>query len=305
MSRSDDTPSIERWDHPVSIRMVVIDIDHTLITDDHRLTEHTVRSVRAARQRGVEVVLASSRPPLGMLHYLRTLGLSSPECFIASQGGLIGEWTGEPGEAGQGEQGASVRILHSTPIPRRLAQEVAVAGERAGLSVNWYAGTGWFVPHRDARVDREATVVGVDPMETDLHALARDPEKILLLAPPSVGVDDLREIPLPAGVEATVSNSGYLEVTASGVGKGSAVRIVANGAGVPLAQVMAIGDGENDLGMFAAAGVGVAVANASARVRRQADFVTRSNGDDGVALALDFIAQASVEKATIGLQREK
>ncbi|HEU0256925.1 MAG TPA: Cof-type HAD-IIB family hydrolase, partial [Microbacteriaceae bacterium] len=297
MSRSDDTPSIERWDHPVSIRMVVTDIDHTLITDDHRLTERTVRSVRAARQRGVEVVLASSRPPLGMTGYLGELGLIDPEPFIALQGGLIATLA-DPGTAGDvaaasgaGVAGAGpdLRVLHSSPIPMRLARRVVAVGEAMGVSVNWYSGTRWFVSRYDDRARREAGVVGTEPVETSLASVRHDPEKILFIARDAEGSERLRELPLPAGVEATFSNNGYLEVTAAGVDKGSALRIVANAAGVPTGQVAAIGDGENDLAMFRAAGVGIAPANASAQVRQAAGFVTASNNADGVAVALEAL----------------
>ncbi|HEU0257379.1 MAG TPA: HAD hydrolase family protein, partial [Microbacteriaceae bacterium] len=205
--------------------MVVVDIDHTLITDDHRLTARTVAAVRAARERGVAVVLASSRPPLGMVGYLRELGLTDPEPFIALQGGLIATLAGV------------VRVLHSSPIPLRLARQVALAGEAAGVSVNWYSGTRWFVSRLDERVRREARVVGTRPIEAQLASVRHDPEKILFIAPGGADARGLRKIPLPAGVEATFSNNGYLEVTAAGVGKGSALRIVANGAGVPAAEV--------------------------------------------------------------------
>jgi Cof subfamily protein (haloacid dehalogenase superfamily) len=270
--------NIEAWDNRTPIRMVVIDIDHTLITDDHRLTGRTIESVAAARARGVRIVLASSRPALGMTQYLRPLGLTEPDVFIASQGGLIATLAPR-----------GVRVLHSMPIPLRLAKQVAASGQEAGASVNWYAGTDWFVSRLDQRVRREASVVGIDPVETSLGDLTRDPEKILLIASGPDGAEDLRKIPLPGGVEATFSNNGYLEVTAAGVGKGSALQIVANAAGVATGAVAAIGDGENDLAMFRAAGVAIAPANAGAVVKDAADFLTVTNNDDGVAVALDAL----------------
>ena len=87
-------------------------------------------------------------------------------------------------------------------------------------------------------------------------------------------------------LSATRSNGTYVEITRAGVDKASAVRYCATKLGIDAREVVAIGDGENDLSLFAFAGVSVAPANASSRVLAAASYLTDSNNDDGVATAI-------------------
>ena len=160
--------------------------------------------------------------------------------------------------------------------------------------MSWYAGSHWFVSHVDATIARESQVVRVEPEVADLAALPTPPDKLMVIA--SEGARDrlaaLLRL-LPDTVQAERSNPGYLEITSAGVHKGEAVAWYAARAGVPRASIAAIGDGRNDLPMFAVAGTAVAVANAHPDVLAAADWVTGSNVDDGVADALDRLAAGS------------
>ena len=95
---------------------------------------------------------------------------------------------------------------------------------------------------------------------------------------------------LPNSVDAEVSNPAYLEITAAGVDKATGVRIAAERSGIRLQDVVAIGDGRNDLGLFRNAGGSIAPANADESVLAEADYLTASNDEDGVAIALRWLA---------------
>ncbi|HEX6971560.1 MAG TPA: HAD-IIB family hydrolase, partial [Limnochordia bacterium] len=83
------------------------------------------------------------------------------------------------------------------------------------------------------------------------------------------------------------SKAHYIEVTAPGIDKGRALAALAERMAVPPAQVMAIGDGWNDLGMIEFAGFGIAMGNAPAGVRARAAAVTGTNEEAGVAQAIE------------------
>ena len=85
------------------------------------------------------------------------------------------------------------------------------------------------------------------------------------------------------------SKARYLDVTSLAASKGTGLQAVAVQYGVPRAQILAIGDGRNDISPFAAAGYAVAMGNADAQVRALADLVAPTNDDDGVAWALDHL----------------
>ncbi len=91
--------------------------------------------------------------------------------------------------------------------------------------------------------------------------------------------------PIP-GSECCTSDASYLEFMAEGVNKGAGLRAAAEALGLKSSEVMAVGDGHNDLPMLRWAGYSVAMGNASAEVKSAADFVTESCDNDGLALIL-------------------
>jgi hydroxymethylpyrimidine pyrophosphatase-like HAD family hydrolase len=101
---------------------------------------------------------------------------------------------------------------------------------------------------------------------------------------------------LPDTVHAQISNPTYLEITRAGVDKAAAVQVLCHGMGIEPEQVVAFGDGPNDLGLFAYAGTSIAPANARPEVLGAATFHTASNDDHGVAQALKLILEHNERK---------
>ena len=96
---------------------------------------------------------------------------------------------------------------------------------------------------------------------------------------------------VPAELQAQFSNPNYLEVTAAGVDKGSTLQAHLIDRGLTADQVLCVGDGPNDLGMFAVAGLAAAPANARPQVLAAADLVTEANDEEGVARLLELLTQ--------------
>lgn len=257
------------------IRLVALDVDGTLLTSDHRVTARTVVELARVRARGVEVVLSTSRPPRALLPILAELGLVQPAVFIASQGALTGSY------AASGE----LSVLDREPMPVELARQVVRSAAAAGLSVNWYVAERWLVPGMDHLIGIESATVGTSPEVADLGAEVEGPDKILLLAE-ATRPDISTAVEVPAGLVALASTPTHLEVTRADVDKAGALGRLCAGRGIGAAQVLAIGDGRNDLGMLRFAGIAVAPANAHPEVLAMADLVTEGNDDEGVAHAL-------------------
>lgn len=257
-------------------RLVALDVDGTLLTSRHEVTEATVAALTRVRAAGVEVLLTTSRGPRALEPVLQRTGLLAPAAFVGSQGGI----TGCLGDDG-------LRVLDRRPASLAGARQLVRDALAAGLSVHWYAGEHWFVSHLDRTVEAEIAVVRTEPEVRDLLAEQTPPEKLMLIAPPT-DLAPLRAVSasLPADLQAQPSNPTYLEITRRGVDKGSAVAAYCLRRGIPAAGVVAIGDGPNDLGLFAFAGTSVAPANARAEVLAAATLVTASNDDEGVARAL-------------------
>lgn len=258
------------------IRLVAIDVDGTLLNSQHEVTTATAAAIDRVRRAGVEVVLTTSRPPRALWPILDRLALVEPAEFIASQGALTGRYSAS----------GELRILRRMPMPVELAQQVAAAGDLAGMSVNWFDGERWLVARLDDLICEEAAIVGCAPEVCELSAEREGPDKILLLVDtPGADIADL--LVVPEGLVALASTPTHLEITRADVDKADALSRLCARRGVTPDQVVAIGDGRNDLGMLGFAGVAVAPANAHHEVLAAADLTTASNDADGVARALD------------------
>jgi Cof subfamily protein (haloacid dehalogenase superfamily) len=266
------------------VRLVAIDVDGTLLTSGGEVTSATRTAIAAAQAAGVEVVLASSRGARVLKRLLRRLELLDPAEFIAAQGALVGALASD----------GVLRVTHEAAIPLASAHELVALADEAGFSTNWFRGLDWFVPQMTPVIEAESVAVGERPTVRDLFAVTRAPEKLMLIAEPeSVHRLETLAANLPAGLTAQTSGPTYLEITRSGVDKGSALSRLCTRRGIRAAEVVAIGDGRNDLGMFDFAGTSVAMANAPASVRERSTRITRSNDEDGVAVALNELLAAS------------
>lgn len=263
---------------PISGRACVLDVDGTLLTSSHEVTPVTAAAVTAARARGIRVLLASSRGPQALRAVLEELGTPSGDAYIASQGAVIGRYSPH------GED--DILVQRRMPLAGALALTRTALG--LGIGVSWYAGAAWLVSHVDAAIAREAEIVRDTPVVADLLGQSACPDKLMFISPSG----DPAEVAalaaaVPEGLHGQVSNPTYLEVTATGVDKASAVREWCALAGVAAAEVVAVGDGPNDIGVFGVAGRSFAPANARPEVIAAADAVAPSNDEDGIAWVLE------------------
>jgi Cof subfamily protein (haloacid dehalogenase superfamily) len=261
------------------VRLCVLDVDGTLLDSRHRVSAVTRDALRRARDAGLTLLPATSRGPSALRPVLEEAAAPAGQVFLASQGAVLGRYAGE-----------RLEVLEHSPAPRDDALAVVERAAALGLSVSWYAGEQWLVARVDALVEREAWVTGASPEVADLSEQAAGPDKLMLVAP-DAGQARLAELAdaLPPTLQAQISNPTYLEVTARGVDKAATLRRFCANSGFRAREVLAVGDGPNDLPLFEVAGVSAAPANARPEVLAAADLVVASNDNDGVAELLDRV----------------
>lgn len=233
-------------------------------------------AIAALRERGVIVVLATGRMYVSSRPFALTLGLTAP--LICYQGAMIRELHG------------SQRILRHRPVPLRLAREVARFARERDLTMLVY--------HDDrvytARATDEAAYyaalnrVALTDVGDLTGFLTRRPTKIVFVTGPNGARTVAAELAERwSGVAQVVqSNDRFAELTARGVSKGSALRALARQFGIRRAEIVAIGDHDNDRSLLASAGFGVAMGNAVPELKAIADLVAPSVSEDGVAWAI-------------------
>jgi Cof subfamily protein (haloacid dehalogenase superfamily) len=158
-----------------------------------------------------------------------------------------------------------------------------------GISVGWYIGNDWYIPRLDAALQLEGELTGVMPTVVPaLTHFTEAPHKLLCLAgdPALLPRLSLLANTLPQDCTGQFSYVNYLEITHQGVDKASALLALGQQLGIATAEMVAIGDAENDITMLRLVGFGIAMGNASPEVQAAADWVTDTNNQDGVATAI-------------------
>ena len=264
------------------IRLVVLDLDGTLLAGPRYISERTKQVVTTVKETGVEVVLASARPPRSMRRYHLELGLTTP--VIACNGALLWDMVA----------GIPLRRL---PLEPELARELTATGRELGGIVNLDCDDDWFADSMTDVALENLERFGISPprevgvIDAILES-GRPIDKLFL---------DLRALELPSQVVArsAVSRSfsararlsetvpGIMDVVSLEASKAVMARRLARSLNIPAEQVMAIGDHDNDVSLLRWAGIGVAMGNATADAKIAADAVTSSNLRDGVAEALE------------------
>ncbi|MGC8625421.1 MAG: Cof-type HAD-IIB family hydrolase [Phycisphaerae bacterium] len=264
-----------------AIQLLIADVDGTLVTKDKVLTPRAVAAVAALKQAGIKFAITSGRPPLGMAMLIKPLNITEP--IAAFNGGLF--------------VNPDLSIIDQKVLPTMVAGAVVKAICDHKLEVWIYRGNDWFaLQEHGSHVDRESWTVKFKPkVVSTFDAVLDNVVKI-------VGVSD--DYDLVAHVETQVreqfgdhvsaarSQPYYLDVTHPDANKGQVALRLAKEFNIPTSGIATIGDMPNDVLMFAHSGLSIAMGNAGAQVQRAARRVTKSNDEDGFAIAVEnFILQ--------------
>lgn len=262
-------------------RLIVADIDGTLVTRAREITPGVLGAVRAAQSRGVRVCLATGRIWPSARPYFEHLGADPPA--ILYNGGLVYDFRTD----------TVLRRTHLAYEHARAVLEIlrGIPEVQPHLYVNDRIYTGRINELTD-RYRRKDGVV-VEEVGDLVAFLPRDPMKILIVG----AREDLERVEarirtVPMTINTVFSEETYLEILPAGSSKGVALEFVAAHLGIPPEAVIAVGDNLNDLEMLQRAGVGVAMGNAPEALRRAADVVTGTNDEEGLRDVIErFVLQ--------------
>lgn len=261
-------------DKPSSIALVISDIDGTLITSNHEVTEATKAAAAKLYDRGIELSLASSRPPRSIVPLADALNLRGP--FAAFNGALVVKRNGD--------------VLARSVISPAVIAGVKTIADQFGIAVWLYDELDWWTPWRDAFVDREEHTSGFAPrIEGYAERITRDANKLTVVGKPELVAQAEERVLGELGnqVSASKSKPRFLDVTSNGIHKGTVVVRLAGLLNIQTERVAVIGDGPNDVEMFRQAGVSIAMGQGVDEVREAANYLTTSNDDEGWARGIE------------------
>lgn len=264
------------------IRLIALDIDGTLIGDDHVIPERTIRAVRAAMERDVAVSLVTGRMVSSAMRFARQLGLSGP--LIGYQGGLIRAMP--PIDSPR-----LGRMLLHTPLAAATARAVVTWTREQGLDPHVNHLERFILRSDDPRADDYSAFMGARAeLVPDLIAAIEHPvTKVLAVGEPPLPfeVASLARAAFAGLADVTISHPRFLEFVAPGVSKGRATRWLARHLRIPLAATLAIGDQWNDFEMIAEVGHGAAMPSAPPEVRAAARYIAPPLAEDGAASMIE------------------
>ena len=259
------------------IRMVIADVDGTLVTQEKVLTKRAAEAVLQLQQAGIQFSITSGRPPRGMAMLIDPLKLTQP--LAAFNGGVLIEPDLKT-------------VVDQKYLPAGVPEKVIEAIEKHGLDVWAYTDTGWFVRDPNAaHVAREQWTVKFPP------TVVKTFDGLLSRVAKIVGVSD--DYDRVAQCETDVQQAGgehisaarsqpyYLDVTHPQANKGGVVLAMSKLLNIPAAEIVTIGDMPNDVLMFQKSGTSIAMGNASPEVQASATYVTSTNEDEGFAKAME------------------
>jgi Cof subfamily protein (haloacid dehalogenase superfamily) len=261
---------------PPKISLVAVDLDGTLLNDSKQVSDRTAAAFHGLPARGVKVVIASARPPRSVRHIYKLLNLDTWQ--INYNGALI--WD-EPAQNAVFHRplgkGVARRVIDDA---RFLFDHIQVTCE---ILDKWY--TDRFDPANTTETGRLFKPDVIAPLDTFCDAQIT---KLLFLSDPKT-ISTLEYAIAQAhqdDVSVVRTDDNLIQVMDRRVSKAVALQVVAKHYGVDLANVMAIGDAPNDVGMLQVSGVAIAMDNAHALVKKVSHWVAPSNNDHGVHAAL-------------------
>ena len=265
------------------IRMVIADVDGTLVTQEKVLTKRAAEAVLRLHETGIQFTITSGRPPRGMAMLIDPLKLTLP--LAAFNGGVL-------------IKPDLKTVVDQKFLPAGLPEKIIEAIENHGLDVWVYTDIDWFVRDPSApHVAREQWTVKFPP------TVAKTFAGLLGRVAKIVGVsDDLERV---AKCEKDVQEAGgthisaarsqpyYLDVTHPEANKGEVVLSLSRLLNIPTAEIATIGDMPNDVLMFKKSGMSIAMGNASPEVQAAATCVSSTNEDEGFAKGIEkFVLNA-------------
>jgi Cof subfamily protein (haloacid dehalogenase superfamily) len=262
-------------------RLIAADLDDTLLDENSEISSRSREAIRKAVAQGVKFVIATGRMFKTSITFMADLGLNSDSPLINYHGALI-------------KKAQSKEIIFHRPLKNSLAVALAEEAERRNCHVSVFIDDELYISEDSeysryyqnlAKIDSRK----VGSLSAFLINCGAAPSKMSIIRWDGT-IDDLEsDFRDSFGDKLSILQSRpyFLEITDRRATKGQALRWLAEQEGIRPEEVIAFGDGHNDLDMLRYAGMGVAVANARPAVLAVADLVADTNSDDGVAKVIE------------------
>ena len=261
-------------------RLLALDLDGTLTNSKKAITPHTRETLLKAQEKGVKIILASGRPTYGIVPLAEQLELQKYEGYIlAYNGGEITDWK-------------TKEVICKNLLDPEVLPYLYECAKKNDFAIVTYDGEYVLTEKPDDEyVLKEAllNVMKIKKVDNFLEAVKHPIAKCLIVGDPTrlAVLEKEMYAHLKDRMGVFRSEPYFLELVPKGIDKALSLAGLLEKIGISREEMIAIGDGFNDLSMIKYAGLGIAMANAQDVVKENADFITLSNEEDGVAYAAE------------------
>lgn len=272
-----------------SYKLLVLDLDGTLTNKAKEITPHTREVLLRAQEQGVRIVLASGRPTYGIAPLAHELKLDENGGYIlAYNGGQIINWT-------------TKEMIYENELDPQVYPYLCQCAHDEGFVILSYKDE--YIVSEDAGnpyVQHEAFLNKMPSITVDnfLDVFTFPVPKCLIVgdAEPLARLEVKMRTHLEGKMNVFRSEPFFLELVPRGIDKAKSLSVLLQHINLKPEEMIAIGDGFNDLSMIEYAGLGIAMDNAQPEVKAKAQYITLSNEEDGVAAAVEkFILSPCVQ----------
>ncbi len=267
----------------MSYDLLFIDIDGTLLDDNHQIPQGNIEAIQKVSAKGIPVILATGRPPLGAYYIQDKVGVDTP--LICCNGSLIVDRKKEP------------KYVRNVTLSPQEVEIILFNAQYFDVCVTFYDFERWYAEKVDEWIERESNIIGLnvelidfDQQMDNWYEDKTGPNKALVMGR-EVAIDAFQEAVKIALFNAPINTyktkPNYSEITHVRASKMEAIKQIHTELGIDKERVMAIGDNHNDVEMLEYVGCGVAMANAKEEVKQKANEVAPSNEEEGVRQVLE------------------
>lgn len=259
------------------IRLIVTDLDDTLLDARGKLPQQNIDALHKARDRGAVVTIATGRMTSAAIGFAQRIGVDSP--MIVFNGGLVYDPLRK-------------RAIYENPVPLPLTREILRAAEDMGVYIQYFDHDHYYFEKRCSYANAYGAHVGFAGVEIGekLSGWVQKPAaKLLVDTRPEIRDEICTQFQQMFGDRLHIMRTrrSYIEFVANGVDKGVALESLARELGVERDEVAAFGDAQNDIGMLQWAGHGYWMKNGHEDARGAARYIAPANTEFGVAKAIE------------------
>ena len=263
----------------MSYKMIVLDLDGTLMSSKNEILPETKQALFKAQENGVMIVLASGRPTYGMIKAAKELRLDEYPGYILSYNGgrIISVQTDE--------------LIYDKSLTPEICHELYDLAREMNVNIMAYEDEAIITEDDDQYIRKEGAInnMPLNRVKGFKEAITFNSVKCLCTGEPEYLEEVEMKFKERLGERLSVMRSMpfFLEIMPQNINKAYSLQKLLDHVGLDKSQLIACGDGYNDLPMIEFAGLGVAMGNAVDEVKAAANYVTASNNDNGIAQVIE------------------